>query len=111
MTTVFGKIIQGELPCKKVYETTNILVIEDIAPIAPVHLLIIPKKAYANLQVLPKEDLMILAEVGEVAQVLAKRYQMEEGYRLLTNNGEEAGQTILHLHFHLIGGRRLMTMG
>lgn len=111
MTTVFAKIIAGELPCKKVYETSQVLVIEDIAPVAPVHLLIIPKKPYRNLQDIPFEDLGIMMEVVSIAQLLAKQYNIEEGYRFLTNNGEEGGQAVFHLHFHLIGGRRLMGLG
>ncbi len=111
MGTIFAKIIRGELPCKKVYETPNILAFEDIHPVSPVHILILPKKAYANLQAVPKEELFILAEIAEAAQILAERYEITEGYRLLTNNGEEAGQTVFHLHFHLLGGRRLMGLG
>lgn len=111
MTTVFGKIIEGKLPCKKVFENERILAIEDIAPVAPVHILIMPKKAIANLQSLKAEDYSLIAEIVEVAQSLAQEYNVEEGYRLLTNNGEEAGQTVFHLHFHLIGGRKLYHLG
>jgi diadenosine tetraphosphate (Ap4A) HIT family hydrolase len=111
MTTVFGKIIAGQIPCKKVFENERILAIEDIAPVAPVHLLIMPKKPIANLQAMQKEDFPLLAEIVEVAQQLADEYSIEEGYRLLTNNGSEAGQTVFHLHFHLIGGRKLSHLG
>jgi histidine triad (HIT) family protein len=105
--TVFGKIIRGELPCEKVYEDEEILVIKDIYPVAPIHFLIIPKKEIVNLQALQPEDYYLLAEVVRIAQKLAEEYEIEEGYRLLTNSGPEAGQTVFHLHFHLIGGRRL----
>ena len=111
MTTVFGKIIEGKLPCKKVFENDRILAIEDIAPVAPVHILIMPKKAIADLQSLKSEDLPLIAEIIEVAQRLAIEYNIEDGYRLLTNNGLEAGQTVFHLHFHLIGGRKLSHLG
>ena len=107
MTTVFGKIIEGKIPCKKVFESASILAIEDIAPVAPVHILIIPKKPIKNLQALVQEDLPLMAEVVKVAQQLAEEHGIEDGYRLLTNSGEEAGQTVFHLHFHLIGGRKL----
>jgi histidine triad (HIT) family protein len=107
MTTVFGKIIEGKLPCKKVFENERILAIEDIAPVAPVHILIMPKKEIRNLQSVKSEDLPLIAEIIEVAQALANEYNIEDGYRLITNNGEEGGQIILHLHFHLIGGRKL----
>lgn len=111
MTTVFGKIIQGKLPCKKVFENERILAIEDIAPVAPVHILIMPKKEIANLQAVKPEDMPLIIEVMEVAQQLADEYNVEEGYRLLTNNGHDAGQTVFHLHFHLIGGRKLSHLG
>ena len=110
MTTVFGKIIQGILPCKKVFENERILAIEDIHPVAPVHLLIMPKKEIPNLQALKAEDLPLIAEIITVAQQLAKEFDVIDGYRLLTNSGEEAGQTVFHLHFHLIGGRKLSHM-
>ena len=111
MTTVFGKIIEGKLPCKKVFENERILAIEDIAPVAPVHILIMPKKEIPNLQALKPEDFSLIAEIVEVAQALADEYNVEDGYRLLTNNGHDAGQIIFHLHFHLIGGRKLSHLG
>ncbi|MGC1879267.1 MAG: histidine triad nucleotide-binding protein [Rhabdochlamydiaceae bacterium] len=111
MTTVFGKIIKGELPCTKVFENERILAIEDIAPIAPVHLLIMPKKEIRDLQSVKPEDLPLITEIIQVAQKLAEEYNIEEGYRLLTNNGSDGGQIIFHLHFHLIGGRRLFHLG
>lgn len=111
MTTVFGKIIEGKLPCEKVFENESILAIFDIAPVAPVHILIIPKKPIKNLQALAEEDFSLLGEIVKVAKHLATEYNIEEGYRLLTNSGEEAGQTVFHLHFHLIGGRKLSLLG
>ena len=111
MTTVFGKIIEGKLPAEKVFENERILVIKDKHPVAPVHLLIMPKKEFSNLQAVGPEDLGLLVEVFEVAQMLARQFEIEDGYRLLTNNGEGAGQTIFHLHFHLIGGRPLTHLG
>lgn len=111
MTTVFSKIIKGELPCEKVFENERILAIKDIAPVAPIHFLIFPKKEIANLQAMQREDLALLGEIVQVAQQLAEEYGIEEGYRFLTNNGAEAGQMIFHLHFHLIGGRRLTHLG
>ena len=111
MTTVFGKIIEGKLPCKKVFENERILAIEDIAPVAPVHILIMPKKEIRNLQSLSADDMPLIVEIIEVARQLADAYNVEDGYRLLTNNGPEAGQTVFHLHFHLIGGRKLSHLG
>jgi len=111
MTTIFGKIIKGELPAEKVFENERILVIKDIHPKAPVHLLIIPKKEIADIQSMQAEDLPILQDVVTVTQQLAKEFGIEKGYRLLTNNGSDAGQTVFHLHFHLIGGRPLSHLG
>lgn len=111
MTTVFAKIIKGELPSKKVFENERVLAIEDIAPVAPVHILIMPKKEISCLQEVKPEDLPLIAEIVQVAQNLAAEFNIEDGYRLLTNNGSESGQIILHLHFHLIGGRKLSHLG
>ncbi|MBS3904680.1 MAG: histidine triad nucleotide-binding protein [Simkania sp.] len=107
MNTVFGKIIAGELPSEKVFENDRVIAIKDIAPVAPVHILIMPKKEIPDLQSLSQEDLSIIGEIVAVAQELAKKYGVTNGYRLLTNNGKGAGQTVSHLHFHLIGGRPL----
>lgn len=111
MTTVFGKIIKGELQAEKVFENERILAIKDIHPVAPVHILIMPKKEFANLQSVTSEDYPLLSEIFAVAQKLAKEFGIEKGYRLLTNNGSDSGQEVLHLHFHLIGGKRLGHIG
>ncbi len=105
--SIFTKIINGELPSDKVFENERIIAIKDIYPAAPVHLLIITKKPIPDLQSVSKEDLPLIAEMVEVAQQLAKEFGVAEGYRLITNNGKEAGQQIFHLHFHLIGGKKL----
>lgn len=105
--TVFAQIIAGELPADKVFENERIVAFKDINPSAPIHILIVPKKEIPDLQSVSKEDLPLIAEIMEVAQALAKRYNIVDGYRLLTNNGSLAGQAVFHLHFHLIGGRKL----
>lgn len=107
MTTVFSKIVKGEIPAEKVFENERILAFKDINPTAPIHILIITKKEIPDLQSLKPEDISIIGEIVTVAQELAIRYDIAGGYRFLTNNGSEAGQTIRHLHFHLIGGRTL----
>ncbi len=107
MSTVFGKIIDGSLPSHKVFENERILAIKDIHPVAPVHILIMPKKEISSLQELEPEDFSLLGEIVSVAQKLAIEFDITDGYRLLTNSGSEAGQTVFHLHFHLIGGRPL----
>ncbi len=107
MTTVFQKIIDGELPCDKVFENERIIAFKDIAPAAPVHILIVPKKPIANISAIEESDGPLIAEIVMVANELAKKFKIAEGYRLLTNNGAMAGQTVFHLHFHLIGGSHL----
>ena len=110
MTTVFSKIITGELPADRVFENERILAFKDIAPKAPVHLLIIPKKEIPDLQSVEEQDIPLVAEMVQVAQKLAVEHGVADGYRLLTNNGRNAGQEVPQLHFHLIGGSQLGPM-
>lgn len=110
MSTIFGKIIEKKIPANIVFENDRILAIKDLHPRGPVHLLIMPKKEYPRLQDVPKTDLPIIAEIVSVAQDLAQEFGVQDSYRLLTNNGEESGQSIYHLHFHLIGGKTLGPM-
>ncbi len=110
MSTIFGKILAGELPSQRVYEDEKLIVIKDINPVAAVHLLLIPRKEYASIQDVPASDLSIVAHIVSVAQEMAQKFGVEKGYRLITNCGESAGQTIFHLHFHLIGGQKLGAM-
>ena len=107
MSTVFAKIIRKELPAEVVFENDLLIAIKDIHPHAPIHILIMPKKEFKDLQSVPKKELSIFPQMMEVVQMLAKKFGIEHGYRLLTNNGEDAGQTIFHMHFHLIGGKVL----
>lgn len=108
MDDIFCKIIAGEIPTNKVYETDRVIVIRDIEPKAPVHDLIIPKKHIEGLNGLEAEDAEILADIlfaaSKVAEIEGIR---EKGYRLIANTGKEAGQLVPHLHFHLLGGRHL----
>jgi histidine triad (HIT) family protein len=107
MKNIFQRIIDGEIPCDKVFENERIIAFNDIAPVAPVHILIVVKKPIENLADIEPEDASLLGEVLLVANRLAKEFGIEEGYRLITNSGETAGQTVFQLHFHLIGGRHL----
>jgi len=109
MTTIFGKIVRGEIPCEKVFENDRILAFNDIAPKAPVHILIIPKKEISNLQSVSPEDMPLVTEMISVAKEIADKKGIANGYRLLTNNGKDGGQVVEHLHFHLIGGKPLQT--
>lgn len=110
MSDIFEKIIRGELPAEKVFENDRLVVIKDINPQAPVHLLIITKKKIPSIQKIKEEDQALLGEVMLVAKEMADRFDVQDSYRLLTNNGSDAGQTIFHLHFHLIGGKKLGPM-
>lgn len=105
MTTLFEKIISGEIPSEKLYEDEKIIAIRDIAPQAPIHLLIIPKEPIPKIQEL--EERALVGEMVRVAQILAKQLGIEEGYRLVINNGKAAGQTLFHLHMHLLAGATL----
>lgn len=107
MSTIFEQIIAGEIPCKKVFENDRILAIHDINPIAPVHILIMPKKHFPNISSVGKEDGALIAEIFDVAKQLAEEHKISGGYRIITNNGPLAGQTVFHLHFHLLGGKPL----
>lgn len=110
--TIFKDIIDGKIKAEKVFENERILAIKDKFPIAPVHILIMPKKEISGIDSIKEEDGPLIGEIFLVAKKLAKEFDIEEeGYRILTNNGEDAGQTIFHLHFHLIGGRKLRSMG
>lgn len=112
MKTLFEKIIEGDLPSEKVYEDGLVIAIKDKYPKAPVHLLIITKKVIPNLQSLEEKDFPLLGHIVKVAQRLAEEFDLlDSGYRFLVNNGADAGQTIPHLHFHLMGGRTLGEMG
>jgi len=110
MTSIFKKIINGVLPANKIFEDNDFIVIEDINPVAPVHLLIIPKKEIKGFQDILVEDHALMTKLVSVVQNLAIEYKISDGYRLLTNNGSQAGQTVFHLHFHLIGAAQLGSM-
>ena len=107
MTTIFKRIIKGELPAEKVYESDKILVIKDKYPVAPVHLLILPKEEFTDLNQLQEKDKDLIFEIVSIAQKLAEQFGISDGYRFLTNCGAMAGQSVFHLHFHVIGGREL----
>lgn len=112
MKTLFEKIIEGEIPAEKVYEDDQIVAIKDKFPKAPVHLLIITRKVIPNVHSMSAEDFALMSEVFRVAQLLAKEFGLEEdGYRIVVNSGPNSGQEIFHLHFHLMGGKRLGPMG
>lgn len=105
---IFCKIINKEIPAKIVYEDKDIFVFEDINPQAPVHILLIPRAHYASLNDVPedKKDLMghLLLQAKKIA---ADKNLSEEGFRIVLNTGRNSGQEVFHIHFHLLGGRRM----
>lgn len=112
MDCLFCKIINGEIPSNKVYEDENLYAFHDISPMAPVHVLIIPKKHVESAAKLEKEDMVIMQQLTEAANKIAKQLGIyDSGYRLVLNSGKDAGQTVFHLHMHLLGGDALADFG
>lgn len=105
---LFCRIIQKEIPAKTVYEDQDTLVFEDIHPQAPVHCLVIPKKHIPSVNSLTEEDGVLLAKVMQTARKTAMDKGIDKsGYRLVINTNAQAGQTVFHLHVHLLGGRNM----
>ena len=104
---LFCKIIAGEIPSTKVYEDETILAFRDIAPQTPVHVLVIPKTHIPSVDGITGENSSLVAHIFEVIPMIAKAEGLENGYRVVSNCGSDAGQTVHHLHFHILGGREL----
>lgn len=104
---LFCKIVAGQIPSDIVYQDEDVLAFNDINPQAPQHILFIPKRHIASMTDLTTEDGPILASIYVAASKVAKERNLERGYRFLTNVGPDAGQSVFHLHFHLLGGRPL----
>ena len=105
---LFCKIIAGEIPSKKVYEDENVYAFHDINPNAPVHVLVIPKKHIASIQEVSSENIDSVSAVLQAIPAIAAELGLaENGYRVITNCGEDGGQSVRHLHFHILGGKKL----
>ncbi len=105
---IFCKIMKGEIPSKVAYEDERIFAFNDINPQAPVHILIIPKKHISTILDIEEEDCELIGHIHRVAASLAREAGIaDEGFRLVSNCNAGAGQSVFHLHFHLLGGRRL----
>ena len=103
---IFCKIIRGEIPSRKVFEDEQILVIEDITPQAPLHLLLVPKKHLANCLDLSAADDDLIGYIFRMAgEIAGQKGYAGSGFRIVQNNGEGAGQSVFHIHFHLLAGR------
>ena len=105
--SLFTKILKKEIPGEIVYEDDICFSIKDINPQAPIHLLIIPKKQLEKVSDAHQEDLMILGHLMYVSKTIAEKFDLNNNYRLVVNNGAEAGQSVFHIHIHLLGGRDL----
>lgn len=107
-TTIFDKILNGEIPCKKVWEDEHTLAFHDISPQAPVHVLVIPKRKIVNVAQSSLQDIDLLGRVLWGAKKAAETLGLEKnGYRLVMNNGRDGGQTVDYLHCHVLGGRAM----
>jgi len=104
---IFCKIISGEIPSEKVYQDEEVLAFKDINPQAPVHILVIPKKHIDGADTLEKEDAELAGRLILTVARIAEQFHLQSGYRIVTNIGENGGQTVRHLHFHLLGGEKL----
>ena len=104
---LFCKIINGEIPSKKLFEDEKILAFYDISPIAPVHFLVIPKQHIASVDAIDADNSAIVAYIFQKLGELAKLAGIENGYRVISNCGADAGQTVQHLHFHVLGGKEM----
>ena len=104
---LFCKIAAGEIPSTKVYEDESVLAFRDIAPQAPTHILVIPKQHLSGVNDVTAENSAVVAHIFEVIPQIAKAEGLQNGYRVVSNCGEDAGQTVHHLHFHILGGKEM----
>lgn len=104
---IFCKIISGEIPSKKAYEDDTMLAFHDINPQAPVHILVIPKEHIPSIDGITPENSKIVAKIFEEIPEIAKSAGITNGYRLISNCGDDACQTVKHLHFHILGGVKM----
>lgn len=105
MDCIFCKIANGEIPSTKVYEDDTVIAFNDLEPQAPVHILVIPKQHITSMADITGENSAVVAHIFEVISQIAKEKGLDDGFRVVSNCGESAGQSVKHLHFHLMGGR------
>ena len=104
---LFCKIVAGDIPSTKVYEDEKILAFRDIAPMAPTHILVIPKVHIGSVAEITAENCDVVAHIFKTIPVIAEAEGLVNGYRVVSNCGADAGQTVHHLHFHILGGKAL----
>ena len=107
MNCLFCKIVAGDIPSTKVYEDELVYAFRDIAPQAPSHILVIPKAHIAGCNDVTAENSAVVAHIFQVIPQIARAEGLENGYRVVSNCGDDAGQTVHHLHFHILGGKKL----
>ena len=107
MSTIFKKIIDREIPADIVFEDDRCLAFRDVSPQAPTHVLVIPKQAIPSLDAVTDDDAQLMAHLWQVIRDLARQLDLDGGYRVVVNCGADGGQTVDHLHFHLLGGRAM----
>ena len=104
---IFCKIVKGDIPSEKVYEDEDMIIIKDLNPQAPVHLLLIPKEHYANIVEMSDAQAQTLAKCLKKLSTLTDKLGLQNGFRLVSNKGEDGCQSVGHLHIHILGGRKL----
>lgn len=107
MDCLFCKIIEGSIPSKKVYKTEDVYAFRDINPMAPVHVLVVPKTHIPSMDGVTEENSEAVARIFETIPKIAEAEGLTNGYRVISNCGDDACQTVKHLHFHLLGGKKL----
>ena len=105
--TIFKKIIDGEIPADVVYEDEHCLAFRDVSPQAPTHVLVIPRKEIPSLDAMSDEDQALIGHLHRVIRDVARQLELTAGYRVVVNCGGDGGQSVDHLHFHILGGRSL----
>jgi len=106
--TIFGKIIRKEIPAQIVFENDDLIAFRDISPVAPTHVLVIPRKPIRSIAQANESDATLLGKLMLAAAEIARREGLDQsGYRIVTNIGNDGGQTVFHLHLHLLGGRKM----
>ena len=104
---IFCKIVKGDIPSAKVYEDEDMIIIKDLNPQAPMHLLLIPKEHYANIVEMSDAQAQTLAKCLKKLATLTDKFGLQNGFRLVSNKGEDGCQSVGHLHIHILGGRKL----
>lgn len=104
---IFCKILDGDIPSNRVYEDEYCIAFHDVQPAAPVHLLVIPRKHISSLDALTPQDQELMGHIMTRIPEIARNQGLEQGYRTVVNTGEQGGQTVFHIHFHILGGRQM----